>query len=479
MKRTLLFLTATAILVWTWTQLPTVTAVAADNVNPDLVSVVRGDLDVRLELVGELRPTRSTTIGSTLAGDKGKIVFLAEDGAAVEAGAELVRLDRAPYDEAAALASETVSLREGQTAVQGHLLAWHESQAKRSVDNARFELELARLELSRFEQGEGPLELARLEAEVSKAESDLAEQSLFVSELSTLLVQGFIQQTEIDQLTARRDDAKRVFDLAEQQASAYSEYIFPTRVAALKVAVERATSALADVQVSAGSKVAEAQASKELAERDLVAARARLSAALADIERTTLRAPLAGMLVLTEEFRNGEHRKPRIGDSVWQGQQLAFLPDLSAMYVETSVREVDVHKLAAGFTAAARIDAYPGLVLDGRVRSLGVLAERLSSELGEKTFSVAVDLVGSDPRLRPGMTARVTIESGSARGVLLVPTHALWEDSGVESVWIATHTGLERRVVRAGLRDQRSVEILQGLAEGERVSLVGPEPSAW
>ncbi|MFT5731505.1 MAG: HlyD family secretion protein [Planctomycetota bacterium] len=441
----------------------------------DLVEVVRRDVRVRLTVIGELRPTDSRTVSSALSGDQGNIVFLAEDGAVVEQGDELVRLDRAPYEDAARLARIEVSRREGVLALRGHALEWEKSQAKKTVQAVEFEIELADLERHRFELGEGPLEIARLGAESSAAASSLSQRELFVSELEPLLAQGFVQQAEIDQLVSRRDEAKRSASLAGQQADAYERFIFPSRVATLQVAQNRAAAALAQVQLGTASKVAEAQASVDLAERDLVSARARLVEAEGNLERTTILAPTSGMLVLTEDFRNGERRKPRIGDTVWQGQQIAFLPDLSQFEVRSRVREVDLHKIASGHEGMARVDAYPGLELKARVRGLGVLAERDAMQTGEKSFSVTIDLVGSDPRLRPGMTARVVIESGSAEDVLVIPLHALWEDDLGAWVWVDGADGtLVRRSVVPGLLDHHVVEILEGLEAGDRVSLVAP-----
>ena len=441
----------------------------------DLVEVVRRDVRMRLTVIGDLRPSHSTTVSSALSGDQGKIVFLAEDGAVVQEGDELVRLDRAPFEEAVRLAEIEVARKEGLVAVRGHALDWETSQANKNIQNAQFEITLADLEKHRFERGEGPLELARLRAESSAAETALSEQGLFVTELEPLLEQGYVQQAEIDQLLARRDEANRSAQLARQQADAYEEFIFPSRIAALEVAANRAAASLSQAQISSASKVAESQAARDLAERDLVSARARLTEARGNLERTTIVAPTGGMLVLTEDFRNGERRKPRIGDTVWQGQQIAFLPDLSQFEVLGRVREVDLHKIAPRYRGNARVDAYPGLELEARVRGLGVLAERGSTRVGEKTFSVVIDLVGSDPRLRPGMTARVEIDSGDATDVLVVPVHALWEEDGQAWCWLAVDGGeLERRDVVPGLRDNHLVEIVEGLKEGDRVSLSGP-----
>jgi len=443
---------------------------------PELVDVTKGQVRPRLTVIGELRPVRSTTVSSTLSGDQGKLVYLAEDGAVVAQGDVLARLDRAPFEEAVRIATIDVERKAGMLAVRRHALAWEQSQAQKLVETASFESELAVLEKLRFEKGEGPLELGRLRAEQAKAESEFTAQQRFVSELTPLLEKGYVQAAEIEQMEARRKDAENIASLARQQADAYGEYIFPSRVASLQVGIDRAVAALEQARVSSAAKVAEANASVELAERDLRSAEAHLQEATANLQRTTIVAPTEGMLVLTEDFRNGQRRKPRVGDTVWLGQQLAFLPDLSEFYAESEVREVDLHLVAAGYEGIARFDAYPGLELPARVRGLSVLAERSTSESGDKVFGVAIDLRGTDPRLRPGMTARVEIDAGNAVDVVVIPVHALWGDQSSTWCWVASPTGLERRDVRTGLRDHHLVEILDGLSVADRVSLTSPEP---
>lgn len=452
---------------WTRATRSAVIVVQADA--RDTFTVTRGDIVARLPVVGELLPLRSTTVSSRLGGEACKIVFLAEDGAPVDEGDVLVRFDRAPFELAVETADIDVARHEGALEVRRHTLAYERAEATKAIDGAAFEVELAQLELRRFEAGEGPLESARLQSELSVARAELARHTRFVHELTPLLEQGFVQPAEIEQLTARRDEAVRVVDLAQQQADAFGKHILPARTKAMEVARERSVAALTQVRETRAAKVSEAESAFALAERDLAAARARLEDARSDLSGAVLRAPTAGMLVLTEEFRNGEKRKPRIGDSVWEGQTLAYLPDLSQFVVEARVREVDLHKVGPGVRGRARFDAYPGLELQASVRRVGVLAERTAPDIRGKSFGVLIDLEGADARLRPGMTAQIELVSGVARDVLLVPLHAVFEDAGEAWCWVQADGALERRTLELGLRDHHLVEVRSGLGVGEEL----------
>lgn len=436
-----------------------------------LVTVRRGSIESRLVVVGDLHATQSRTISSQLKGDQGKIIRLCEDGRSVEVGDELVGFDPTPFQAAAQSADVEVQRLKGKVEMQRHSTALEKSQSRMRLRAAEYELDLARLERTRFKDGEGPLELARLQAEATKARALLGKQTVYVDELKPLLDQGYVQPAEIEQLVATRDEAARTTELAEQQASAYEAFILPSKLQALDVAVEKARNAVVDSRSSMESKVAEAEAALALAQKDLAAAQKALELARADLERTTILAPTSGMFVMTEDFRNGQKRKPRIGDAVWQGHQIAFLPDLSSFQVTGHVREIDLHRIEVGHAGVARFDAYPELEVKTRVRALGALASRDagSAGSGEKAFRVTIELLDVDPRLRPGMTARVEVESGDAVDVVVLPLHAVWRERGEAWCWVVDGDRRERRSIELGLTNAHLAEIRSGLSPGELV----------
>ena len=90
--------------------------------------------------------------------------------------------------------------------------------------------------------------------------------------------------------------------------------------------------------------------------------------------RAVVRAPLSGFVVLNEIFQGNQKRKPRAGDTVWQGQAPLYLPDLTSMIVKTQVREEDLQKIKKGLGATVRVDAYPDASFEGEVGTVGVLA---------------------------------------------------------------------------------------------------------
>jgi len=442
------------------------------------VAVERRSFEVRVPLIGELQPVRSKTISSALKSDRGKIIYLVEDGRQVAEGDVLVRFDPTPFEEEERTAQMDVGQAETIVQAREQALLWEEAQAKRRVKTAEFEREVATLDKFQFERGEGPLERARLEGEHAEKDAEWDDQRGFLTELEDLLTRGHVNQAEVEQVKKRAAKAEKAAELARRKFETYRDYILPTRKAALRHRLEQAGMELEQTRVSAEFKIGEARAALEKARRELEAARERLDQARIQLEQCTLKAPLSGIVVHREEFRDGQRRKPRVGDSVWQNQPLLFLPDLTEMIVETRVREVDVHLVQPGNVGQTELDAYPGLRLSARVRSIGVLAERDQvAHGGEKAFSVTVDLLEADPKLRPGMTARVDVLSERVEDALVVPIQALWSADGVDWCWLLDGDKFVRRNVKVGLRSRHHAAILEGLQEGDRVSLVDPRTS--
>ena len=100
--------------------------------------------------------------------------------------------------------------------------------------------------------------------------------------------------------------------------------------------------------------------------------------------------------------------------------------------------------------------------------------ESAAGSKGGKHFQLDVNLRGTDARLRPGMTARITIVSERVRDALVVPIAALHYDGADPVCYVFDGAALAPRKVGVGRRGDDLVEIVSGLANGERVSLVRP-----
>ena len=423
---------------------------------------------VTVEAVGELDAARSTVLHSQIRGDRGTIVFIIPDGTAVKKGDLLVKLDPTFFEEEVNRLTSKVSANE-------QILEWEKVQSERETRTLEFDLRAARLDLIKLEKGEGPLGLFRLEGAAQEAKKDWTEKEGYLAELKKLEARGYANLTEIAQAQSKVSEAKKTFDLAKRQYESYRDYVLPSLIESAHAKTERAKVNLEQFKKGAGFKIGKAMAALRKAKQSLESTTASLKTAQTELERTIIRAPIPGIAVLPEAFREGKKRKPRVGDIVWQNQPLVYLPDISDMVVKTQIREIDLHKVGVGKRVTVLVDAYPDLSLPGEVQSIGVLAEsRTGSYTTDKYFQILVSVKEKDQRLRPGMTAQVKIECEKVDNVLSIPIHAVFKEQGKSYCYVDVQASYEKREISIGAQSESWVQVLEGLKEGERVALSQP-----
>lgn len=215
-------------------------------------------------------------------------------------------------------------------------------------------------------------------------------------------------------------------------------------------------------------------------------ARAALVKAEDDLRKTTIFAPISGKVV-SLQAKEGE--VVVTGTMNNPASVIGTIADLSELLVEIEVDESDVVHLAAGQPAAVEVDALPEERFTGRVVEVGSSGFAKPQQPEVRLFRVKVALERPDARLRPGMTARATIEVETRRGALVVPLQAVVErpplgpdgkpvaaGPGVEerpAVFVVTRESARQRTVATGISDATHVEIASGVAAGERV-VTGP-----
>jgi Cu(I)/Ag(I) efflux system membrane fusion protein len=176
-----------------------------------------------------------------------------------------------------------------------------------------------------------------------------------------------------------------------------------------------------------------------------------------------LRAPASGYVVTKNAVA---------GLAIQPGTVLFEIADLSTVWVTAEVYESDLARVRVGQPARLTLTAFPGETHTGTVKRL------LPTLDGQtRTLRVRLELPNridrEGPRLRPGMSGTVTLALPTTSG-LMVPAEAVVDTGEARYVFVAGPNGhFEPRAVTVGARAQGRVEILRGLAEGERVVTTG------
>ena len=174
------------------------------------------------------------------------------------------------------------------------------------------------------------------------------------------------------------------------------------------------------------------------------------------VRRTvTLYAPVAGVVV---------EKRVLQGQAVQPGQTLYTIADLSEVWVEAELREVDAGSVQEGSAAVVELSAFPGRPIPGRVE---YVYPTLQSEA--RTLKARIAIPNSDGRIKSGMYAAVSLSSPS-RQALTVPTSAVVNTGARSVVFVDLGAGrLLPQEVETGRVAGEYTEVLAGLEPGQRV----------
>lgn len=190
------------------------------------------------------------------------------------------------------------------------------------------------------------------------------------------------------------------------------------------------------------------------------------------IEAFTIYAPLDGMVVYQEVGSWNSRERLKNGYQARPGETLMAIPDLSHMEVKLYINEVDRLKVLSQQRVEIRLDAYPDIVFHGKVISVSRLAQAINWESSVKGFIAYADIEGSNPILKPGMTAKVRIVLEEYEDVLYIPVGTVFEVDG-QSVVFPARKG-KPMAVYLGPRNDANVIVERGLKDGTNLSWVNP-----
>jgi len=188
-----------------------------------------------------------------------------------------------------------------------------------------------------------------------------------------------------------------------------------------------------------------------------------VDAAQATLNLARVIAPFSG--IVTESY-------PLAGDQVGAGATAFRLDDLSGLYVDVEVSEVDINSVSVGQPVSLTFDAILGRDYHGQVVAVaqtGVVTE------GVVNFKVTVELTDADSLVKPGMTAAVNITVEELQDVLLIPNRAVRVADGQRVVYVLVNGQPVQKEIQLGSSSD-TMSVLSGgdVNEGDTVILNPP-----
>jgi RND family efflux transporter MFP subunit len=192
----------------------------------------------------------------------------------------------------------------------------------------------------------------------------------------------------------------------------------------------------------------------------LNSAEAQLESAEIQLAYTEITAPFDALVVT---------RNIKLAQYVTPGTTLFRISDFTPLLCRVEVPEKDLPRVRIGQEAHLRVEAYPGERFSAEVARL-----RPTVDAATGTFTATLEVDGRG-KLRPGMFASVYLQTDTHDDSIVIPRDALVLDSLGDTVYVKSGEYAERREVQLGLRSEDSVEVLEGLTEGELLIVIGQD----
>lgn len=304
---------------------------------------------------------------------------------------------------------------------------------------------------------EGELNLWKLELDKSDlafARTTLNDVGAFL-DLMIRLLNGLSATTGLTQATL--DDYRS--DVATGRTNV-STTILNLTAADEKYRTAESNLALAEEELllkRAGVRTEEIQAS----EADVEKAHAARASARAQLAKTLLTSPISGTVTKQDA---------KVGQIVSANTVIASVMSDAKFQIEAQVPEADIAKVNIGDMAKVTLDAYPStVVFETRVVKIDPSATVVE---GVPTYKTTLQFEKADERVKSGMTANVDIATDERADAIAIPQRALRTENGRTYVEIRKGDLIEKVNVEVGLRgSDGAIEIINGLAEGDRVIL--------
>ncbi len=264
------------------------------------------------------------------------------------------------------------------------------------------------------------LDPAIFQAQVANARANVVNAEAAVAaaetEINSQKANLLAAKSNLEVTRVQRDDAAALVKRYQALQNVLSGRDLEAAQAQANAAAARYEQAAAQVgQVQAAN--ASAKAKVDQAKASVAQAKAQLQQSQLNLDHSIIASPIDGVVV---------SRNVDVGQTVAASLSAPTLftiaNDLTKMQVLASIDEADVGQIRQGIQAHFSVDAYPGETFTGEISQLRLNAQTLQNVV---TYSAVIDVTNRGLKLRPGMTANITILVAKREGVLTVPNAAL------------------------------------------------------
>jgi HlyD family secretion protein len=430
-RRGLLAMGALAVLALAVALIPNISS--SRERGPKLTHTIkRGDLIVTVTEQGILESSENTEIKCKVRGAATPVIWVVESGTEVKPGDELVRLETLEFED-----------RLNEVSKWAHMTR---SEAERSkADVAR-----AELAISEYLEGRYQSELMRLQKDLAIAESNLRTAQNLLGHAKMMSERGYVSDLEVQEKTFAITQAELNVDVKKTEIDVLKNFTKAMELETL------------NGNLNAGK--AKHEADKERAKSLEV----QLGLCRADLEYCVVKAERSGLVIHPSAAQWENAPEIEEGATVYMGQTMLLMPDLSKMQVKVGIKESFVDRIRPGLAARVTLR---DRTLDGEVSSVASVTGPAGWWNANTVKYDTIIKLPSVEGLKPGMSAEVEVIIDRHENVLTIPVAAVVETDQGDFCWVKTASGPKRRSLKLGDTNDVFTVVEAGLKEGDEVML--------
>ena len=422
---------------------------------------------------GTLESQKTVNGKCTIDDHENKIIFLAPEGSRVKKDEVVVKFDDSKIKENINEFESRVNKAKAEVQKTRQELKVQEDENVIALRKAEQDLKFAKLDLNKYLEGDYKVSKSENEQTISEAQTEVDKANREMDNTRALVKRGFLEYQQLEERLQIVKSAKLRLINAKQKMDTLENFEHVKSTAEFKGKAVEAEYALAIAKTTADAKLAKAENSLKNAEAGLIIEENRLKELNKDLARHSMVAPQDGTFTYARDDWRGNGEKLHEGSVVYRNQPVFVLPDMERMQVKVSIHETLVSKVVAGQSAVIKVDAFSGLSLTGKVKSVSQMSASTRWERSNNYHViVTIDSFPKETRLKPGMNAEVEILVGKYEDRLAVPIQAITSFGQDKYVFVQNADGeFESREVKTEKSTISFVAVESGISDGDVVAL--------
>ena len=449
-----------------------------ESANLIFEAVKEGPLEITITERGNLESAENSTLVCMVEGEAGVgILEIVEEGKLVKKDDILVKLDSSNLNNTKQSQEITVEQAAATLKTAETNLEIQEKQNESDIAAAKQKLDLAVLDLEKYEKGDYEQEKNTIDGEIKLATEELTRALDKYAFTQRLVKKGYAKQSEVEADRVAKEKAKISQAVAEEKLRVLEDYTKKRQMAELTSNSKEFERELARVKLKAEASLAKYRADLSAARLTYKVEQDKAQKIVGQIEACTIKAPRDGLVVYVNTrqggFRGGTEPLIYEGAKVKERQPIINLPDVTNMRVNARIHESKISMVREGLQATIHLDAKAGTKFRGEVAYVSLVSSSgnwPNVNLKEYvTYIKLTDDVEKVSELKPGLTAEVEILIDRLSKVLYAPVQSFVERGGKYFVWLDVDHKLTRREVKIGKSNEQMMQIVEGLSINDKL----------